>query len=187
MITLLLGEVLKWRLLEKRIEKKQTALINVKFTKARICAPTGLTVSEKEIENYVNKATENPSSIPTNKTGISWKLLRTHKIKNFDKAIECSNWYKKRWLIAELFRVIKTKGFAIESSQLEDGFKLKKLLAITLEVALQVMRLKLFLNEVDQKADSLFNSKGISFLDKVNKKIAAQNLKQKNIHTTKIH
>ena len=160
--------------------KKRTAIIDVKFTKAKICAPKGLTVSQKDIEIYVIEATENPLTIPATETGISWKLLTTHKIENLEKATECINWYKKRWLIEELFRVIKTKGFEIESSQLGDGFKLKKLLAMTLEVALQVMRLKLALNNEDQKHENLFDSKEISFLHKVNRKIEGQTQKQKN-------
>ena len=160
--------------------KKRTALIDVKFTKAKICAPAGLTVSQKEIEIYVIEATENPSTIPADEVGISWKLLTTHEIDDLDKAIECINWYKKRWLIEELFRVIKTKGFEIESSQLGDGFKLKKLLAMTLEVALQVMRLKLALNDEDQKHENVFDRQEIRFLEKVNKKIEGQTQKQKN-------
>ena len=165
--------------------KKRTAIIDVKFTKAKICAPKGLTVSQKDIEIYVIEATENPITIPAAETGISWKLLTTHKIENLEKATECINWYKKRWLIEELFRVIKTKGFEIESSQLGDGFKLKKLLAMTLEVALQVMRLKLSFNNEDQEAESLFNSKEIRFLEKLNKKIEGQTEKQKNPHAEK--
>ena len=165
--------------------KKRTAIIDVKFTKAKICAPSNLKVSQKEIEIYIIEATENPSSVPTGESGISWKLLTTHKIENLEKATECINWYKKRWLIEELFRVIKTKGFEIESSQLGDGFKLKKLLAMTLEVALQVMRLKLSFNNEDQEAESLFNSKEVRFLEKLNKKIEGQTEKQKNPHAEK--
>lgn len=160
--------------------KKRIAAIDVKFTKAKICAPSNLQVTQKEIEVYIIEATENQASVPTGETGISWKLLTTHKIENLDRATECINWYKKRWLIEELFRVIKTKGFEIESSQLGDGFKLKKLLAMTLEVALQVMRLKLSLNDENQNADNLFNSNEIRFLEKVNKKIEGQTQKQKN-------
>lgn len=161
--------------------KKRTALIDLKFTKTEICAPKGLTVSKKDIEIYVVQASENPSTIPINEVGISWRLLTTHKIDNLDKAIQCINWYKKRWLIEELFRVIKTKGFEIESSQLGDGFKLKKLLAMTLEVALQVMRLKLSLNDEVQKHENVFDSKEIRFLEKVNRKIEGQNKKKKSI------
>ena len=165
--------------------KKRTALIDVKFTKAKICAPSNVKVTQKDIEIYVIEATENPSTIPPGEVGISWKLLTTHQIDHLEQAIQCVNWYKKRWLIEELFRVIKTKGFEIESSQLGDGFKLKKLLAMTLEVALQVMRLKLSLNDETQKQDNLFNSKEISFLKKLNRKIEGQTQKQKNPYDEK--
>lgn len=169
----------------QKSRKKRTALIDIKFTKAKICAPTNLKASQKNIEIYVIEATENSSTIPANEAGISWKLLTTHKIDNLEKAVECINWYKKRWLIEELFRVIKTKGFQIESSQLGDGFKLKKLLAMTLEVALQVMRLKLSLNDESQKQDSLFNSNEVKFLEKINRKIEGTTQKQKNPYNTK--
>lgn len=160
--------------------KKRTAQIDIKFTKAKICAPSNVKATQKDIEIYVVEATENTSTIPTGEAGISWKLLTTHKIENLDQAVECINWYKKRWLIEELFRVIKTKGFEIESSQLGDGFKLKKLLAMTLEVALQVMRLKLALDDENQKQDDQFNAKEIRFLAKVNGKIEGETQKQKN-------
>lgn len=165
--------------------KKRIASIDVKYTKAKICAPSNVKGSQKDLEIYAIEATENSSTVPSSEVGISWKLLTTHKIDDLDKAIECINWYKKRWLIEELFRVIKTKGFEIESSQLGDGFKLKKLLAMTLEVALQVMRLKLSLNDIDQKQENLFNSKEIKFLEKANKKIEGQSQKQKNPYDEK--
>lgn len=165
--------------------QKRTALLDIKFTKAKICAPNGLKVSQKELEIHVIEATENPSTIPPNEVGISWKLLTTHEVDSLEKAVECINWYKKRWLIEELFRVIKTKGFEIESSQLADGFKLKKLLAMTLEVALQVMRLKLSLNDVNQKQGNLFSNNEIKFLEKINRKIEGETQKQKNPYDEK--
>ncbi|MGA9211880.1 hypothetical protein [Kaistella sp.] len=51
---------------------------------------------------------------------------------------------------------------------------------MTLEVALQVMCLKLSLNDVNPKQDNLFNSNEIRFLEKVNRKIEGQTQKQKN-------
>ena len=56
---------------------------------------------------------------------------------------------------------------------------------MTLEVALQVMSLKLSLNDEDQKVDNLFNDNEIRFLEKVNKKIEGQTQKQKNPYDEK--
>ncbi|MBO6184644.1 MAG: IS4 family transposase [Chryseobacterium sp.] len=165
--------------------KKRKALIDIKFAKAEICTPLNLKSNQKSIEVHIIEATENPSTIPSGEVGISWKLLTTHRIDHLQKAIQCINWYKKRWLIEELFRVIKTKGFEIESSQLGEGFKLKKLLAMTLEVALEVMRLKLSLNNLDQKQDNNFNSNEIRFLKKANRKLEEQNQKLKNPYNEK--
>lgn len=111
---------------------------------------------------------------------VLWRLLTTHQVDNYDQVVECINWYKKRWLIEELFRVLKTKGFCIESSQLSSGSKLKKLLALTLEAALHVMRLKLSLTQEEQEAESFFTDEEQDFLEVLQSTVEGATQKQKN-------
>ena len=131
---------------KKRAARK--AKIEIKYCQVSIAAPSNYKGEKKEVVLWGIEARECKETKPNNEEGILWRLLTTHDVKNVEQAIECVSWYKKRWFIEELFRVIKTKGFQIESSQLASGLKLKKLLAITLEAALHVMKLKLSLTQI---------------------------------------
>ena len=93
-------------------------------------------------------------------------------VETVEQAIECIGWYRCRWLIEELFRVLKRKGFMIEDAQLETVSALQKLILISLQAALQVMVLKLSFDKEDEKLSSeiYFTSKEIALLHIVGKK-----------------
>lgn len=156
------------------------ALLDIKFSSVRIKAPSNYKGTEKSIELYAIEVKENEKTIPEKELPIHWRLLTTHRINNIEQAIQCINWYKKRWFIEELFRVIKTKGFAIEDSQLGSGMALKKLLSMTLEAALHIMRLKLSLSDEAIDAKNIFNDNQLKLLDILQKKVEGETLKQKN-------
>ena len=46
------------------------------------------------------------------------------------------NWYKKRWIIEQLFRLIKTQGLQLEDSRIETADRLLKLTAIAAKLPL---------------------------------------------------
>lgn len=160
--------------------KKRIAKIELKFCKVSLSCPSNIKSSIKHVEMYAVEARESNQTKPKDEDPILWRLLTTHKIETVEQAIECVDWYKKRWLIEELFRVIKTKGFCIESSQLGSGFKLKKLLALTLEGALHIMRLKLSLNQEETSADLIFSKQEQDLLLIMQKQIEGETEKQKN-------
>lgn len=94
-------------------------------------------------------------------------------VETVEQAIECIGWYRCRWLIEELFRVLKRKGFMIEDAQLETVSALQKLILISLQAALQVMVLKLSFDKEDEKLSSeiYFTSKEIALLHIVGKRV----------------
>jgi hypothetical protein len=56
-------------------------------------------------------------------------------------AWEIVNWYKKRWAIEQLFRLLKTQGLQIEDSRVESADRLLKLAAIAAKAAVITLQL----------------------------------------------
>lgn len=78
---------------------------------------------------------------PKGQEPLSWLLLTTHPLTDAASAWRIVDWYKRRWLIEQLFRVLKTKGFRIEDSQLHTAERIEKLVAIAAKAAVIVLQL----------------------------------------------
>ncbi len=160
---------------------KRTAKMELRFTSVTIDAPQNHKGKKIPIKLTAIEVRESSKTVPEKEEPILWRLLTTHEIITVDQALQCVEWYKKRWLIEELFRVLKTKGFRIESSQLSSGTGLKKLLALTLEAAVKVMALKLSLTQdIKRAASTMFSPTEIALLHLLTFKHEGKTKKQKN-------
>jgi len=74
---------------------------------------------------------------------IVWRLLTTLTVEDFDTALLCIEWYTCRWIIEEVFRILKKEGFNIEASELSQGKAIRKLCLLMLETII-----KLFLMQI---------------------------------------
>lgn len=81
-------------------------------------------------------------NVPEGESAVHWRIWTTHPVDSTQEALQIIKWYGQRWWIEELFRLIKKKGFQIESAQLTTGAALKKMIMLTLEQALKVLMLK---------------------------------------------
>lgn len=160
--------------------KARSAQMDISFSLVTICSPSSYKGEEKTIELSAILVKERKETVPDGEAPILWRLLTTHKVETIEQANQCIQWYKKRWLIEELFRVIKTKGFGIESSQLGTGAALKKMLAMTLQVALKIMQLKLALNDQKMQAKEVFSLHELDYLDMVRQRVEGATELQKN-------
>jgi hypothetical protein len=163
--------------------KKRVAKMSLRFIKVQIQKPT-----KKKLDNYPNyvqmwaiQAMELKESTPRGEEPILWRLLTTHNINCVQDAEKCVEWYKDRWLIEELFRVLKSKGLEIESSQLETGAALKKLVVMALQVGLNTMVLKLSLKIPNElKASISFTKTQRQFIALLMNTLEGKTDKQKN-------
>jgi DDE family transposase len=72
---------------------------------------------------------------------LHWRLLTTHPVANVQEAWRIVEWYKRRWLIEQFFRVLKTQGFKLEDSQVATADRLVKLVAIAAKAAVITIQL----------------------------------------------
>lgn len=69
---------------------------------------------------------------------IHWHLLTSRPVENLSAALLCINWYSCRWMIEEVFRILKKEGFDIEASELSTGKAVRKLSLLMLETIIKL-------------------------------------------------
>jgi len=70
-----------------------------------------------------------------------WRRLTTHAVATLADARQITRFYRERWTIEQLFRVMKTKGFDIEGVRMADETPFENLSAATLIAAIQVLQM----------------------------------------------
>lgn len=164
--------------------KSRIAQMSLKYTKVKIKKPekTSDRNLPEDVELWAIEAREQPETVPKGESPIIWRLLTTHPITEVAQAMKCLEWYSNRWFIEELFRIMKSKGFELESSQLETGAGLKKQVVMALQVALTIMVLKLSLNKKEEmNAELVFDQQQIEFIELLLKnEIEGKTKKQQN-------
>jgi Transposase DDE domain len=78
---------------------------------------------------------------PADAEPLHWYLLTTHAVGDAAAAWRIVSFYKKRWIIEQLFRILKTQGLQLEDSRLETADRLLKLTAIAAKAAAITLQL----------------------------------------------
>lgn len=100
--------------------------------------PLGADVSARIVVNVVRALEVNP---PPGEEPVDWMLYTSLPIETAEQALEVVDLYRRRWLIEEFFKALKT-GCAFEKRQLESVHALLNLLAISVPIAWQLLRLR---------------------------------------------
>lgn len=88
-------------------------------------------------------------------------------------------------LAEQFFRTLKKQGLDVESSQVETGESLMKLVLLAMSVALQTMQLMLAREGRDQRVSVVFSDNEQTVLKLAEKKLEGKTQKQKNPHSSK--
>ena len=163
---------------------KHKAKMSLKWEKVKLGHPTKKPMKNGTpayIEMTVIEARELAESVKQGEDPVCWILLTTHNVKSAADALKYIKWYSQRWLIEELFHLLKTKGLCFEEAQLESGAGLKKLMILALQVGLRIMTLRLSLDSSYKiKSNIIFSEAEIEFMKIYMKELEGKTEKQKN-------
>lgn len=153
--------------IRKGIESR-TAKLEVRFCEASISKPE-LVKKAGMAEQVTLYAVEVREVDGPKAKAVLWRLLTDHPVHSHEEAISVVGRYRQRWYIEQVFRLLKNKGFKIESSELETGWAIRKLTVMILNSTLRVMQLLLaYDNEQSQPLEEVFKADEIECLRQVN-------------------
>lgn len=112
-----------------------------------------------------------------------WRLLTTHAVADRADAERITGFYRQRWTIEQLFRVMKTKGFDVEAVRIAEPAPYEKLATAILIAAVKVLQL---VQERDGRAlrplADVFDPADIPALEAICATLEGKTARQKNPH-----
>lgn len=166
--------------IRKGIEKR-TARIQLKWSRVSVMRSKNTTSKQlpASMELYVVEACEVGKA-----NGIYWRLLTTHPVTSIEQAMQIIQWYKQRWHIEQIHRLLKTEGFRIERSQLEQGWAIRKLTLLAMMATLRILQMMLaYEDDHEQAIDEVFDKEQRQCLIMMNKQLEGNTEKLKNPST----
>ena len=121
---------------------------------------------------------------PPSEETIVWRLLTTHAASTLEEAAGIIDLYRRRWIVEQVFRTLKSQGLALEDSFLSDGDALECLAATALIAAASVMQLVQGRGEAGAtlSAARVFGPTEISVMERLVRKFEGKTEKQRNPH-----
>jgi len=161
----------------------RTAKVEIRFGAVEICRPRhekDRTLAKTVRLRLVEVREPNP---PKGVEPLHWRLLTTHAVEDVAKAWQIVSWYRARWTIEQLFRVMKSQGLGLEDSQLTTADRLVRLAAVTTKAACIDMQL---VQERDGihglPASTVFSEDETATIEAISPTLEGKTDRQKNPH-----
>lgn len=117
----------------------RTAHLLVSWQAVTLRSPSNEPGVQSLLDTWVVRTWE-PNPPPSVKA-IEWLLLTSVPVLTLQDALERINWYTCRWIVEEYHSCLKT-GCAIETSRLQHGQRLQRLLAFLSILAVRLLQLR---------------------------------------------
>jgi hypothetical protein len=160
----------------------RTATMEVRCRQLSIRRPaTASRTLPKTVSVWAVDTLERPETVPPKEKPIHWRLLTTHPVRDATAAHLMIHWYHLRWLIEELFRVLKRQGFNVEASQLGDGKALWTLVMCAILAAMPILQLTLERDGTyGLDAALVFSDEELAYQDELGPTLEGKTARQQN-------
>ncbi|WPQ62669.1 IS4 family transposase [Chitinophaga sancti] len=168
---------------KRRSTTKRTATIEVRFSTVTIRGNQYIDRNlPRNITLYAIEAKEVGDDI---KNPIHWRLLTTKKVEDLQTALLCIEWYTCRWVIEEVFRILKKEGFNIEASELSQPKAIRKLCLMMLETIIKLFIMQIAYSIPEESCpQSCFSAEEIECLEQQIEQLEGKTDKLKNPYTS---
>lgn len=135
---------------------------------------------------WIVSVREAAQTVPKGEKPVSWTLLTSHPAETVEAAWQIVGFYKQRWNIEQIFRLLKSRCLRFESSQLSAYEKMQKLMVVALMGAVKVLQLvRAREGHTNQSLSAVFHEPEQEFIQKLNGTLEGKTQKQKNPHPPK--
>jgi hypothetical protein len=165
---------------------KRTAVVELRYGEVEICRPQQ--EQDRSLPKTVRLRLVEAQEVnpPAGAEPLHWRLLTTHEIVDAAAAWQIIGWYQLRWIIEQLFRVMKSQGLQLEDSQIATADRLVKLAAVAVRAACIDIQLT---QERDGKhhlaASTIFTEAEIDTVEALVPTLEGNTDRQKNPHPVK--
>jgi hypothetical protein len=161
----------------------RSATLNLRFGQVTLRRPRGRELRHLPYSVTVSLVELFESDPPKGAERLHWRLLTTHDVSDATAAWRIVHWYKQRWTIEQLWRLLKLQGLRLEDSQLATAEGLIKLTAIAAKAAAITLQLQQARDgQGDEPASIAFPEHEIVVLEAANTRIEGKTALQKNPH-----
>ena len=167
----------------RRGQPARVARLTIRFGAVELKRPKRSKEMAESCRLFAVDIAELPSRDVHPEQRIHWRLLTTHEVADAEMAVTVIDWYRQRWHIEQLFRVLKGQGLDIEASQTEDAHALTKLAVMATHAAALITQLVQARDgNNDVKAAELFEPAEIEVMEALLPRFEGKTEKQKNPH-----
>jgi len=162
---------------------KRTAVVELRYGEVEICRPRD--ESDRSLPPTVRLRLVEVREVDPSEgvEPLHWRLLTTHAIIDPAGAWQIVGWYQLRWVIEQLFRVMKSQGLQLEDSQLASAERLVKLAAVATKAACVDIQLTQGRDGTDEMpASNVFTEPEIDTLAALGPTLEGSTERQQNHH-----
>jgi hypothetical protein len=163
--------------------RQRTAELALRYAPVVVCKPKNGAAPDLPKSVALTLLDVKETTVPEQGEPIHWRLITTHAIDSPLKARMVLDFYRRRWIVEDYFRTLKTAGFGIEAAEIEDPDAMARLVGAVAVAGVTVLQLvRARDGTTDQMLREAFDPADQPLLEALSAKFEGKTERQKNPH-----